>query len=181
MYPHSCGMLGLAHRGFAMRDYAVHIVNNLKPHDHHTILAGVEHTALDPTSVGYDETLSTLDTNYPALLETPDPVEAVTNFLARPHDQPFFHLPQLECHSSSLPARRSGQLLYDLVVDPLETNNQTGNPAFAGILADLRQRLEFWMRQTGDPLVTDERVVAPASAYANNPDDVSPNDPLFPA
>lgn len=90
MYPHSCDMLGLAHRGFAMRDYAVHIVSTLKRHGYRTLLAGVEHTAPDPAVVGYDETLSTLDTNYPALLDTPDPVEAVKHFLARTHEQPFF-------------------------------------------------------------------------------------------
>ncbi len=383
MYPHRCGMLGLAHRGFAMHDYAVHIVNTLRRHGYRTILAGVEHTAPDPTSVGYDETLSTLDTNYPALLDTPDPVEAVTSFLARPHDWPFFislglnathrpfpaadpanhpaedprycqppptlpdtpeiradmadfkaavremddaygevldaidrnglaestlvccftdhglQFPRHMCnlldngigvylvlrgpggftggrvveqlvslldlaptiydvtgieippyvqgaslcslisaastpihteifaesnyHAAYEPMRcirtsrykyirrfdhreslvlpnvdddvikrflldkgwqrlsRDQELLYDLVFDPLETNNQAGNPVLADVLADLRQRLDSWMQRTNDPLAIGEQVPAPAGAYANNPDDASPNDPLIPA
>ncbi|MCB0099428.1 MAG: sulfatase-like hydrolase/transferase, partial [Caldilineaceae bacterium] len=45
MWAHSAGMLGLAHRGFRMQDYGVHIVRTLKANGYHTALAGVEHTA----------------------------------------------------------------------------------------------------------------------------------------
>lgn len=90
MYPHSCGMFGLGHRGFAMRDYTLHMVHTLKRNGYHTALAGVEHTAPDPRDVGYDQLLSTEDTNYPDLLDTADPVEAVVEFLGQEHDKPFF-------------------------------------------------------------------------------------------
>jgi arylsulfatase A-like enzyme len=30
MYPHSCGMFGLAHRGFSLPDYSIHLANFLK-------------------------------------------------------------------------------------------------------------------------------------------------------
>jgi len=44
------------------------------------------------------------------------------------------------------------EALYDLVFDPAESCNQAGNPDYAGILADMRGRLDRWMRDTGDPL-----------------------------
>ena len=90
MYPHSCGMLGLAHRGFAMPDYGPHLANLLKSHGYRTILAGVEHTAPDANTVGYDQILSTDDTNYPDQPELPGAAEAVVDFLDAAPDQPFF-------------------------------------------------------------------------------------------
>ena len=90
MYPHSCGMFGLGHRGFKMTDYKHHVVHTLGQNGYHTALAGVEHTAPDVTAVGYEQLLSTADTNYPELSDTRDPVEAVSEFLAQEHTKPFF-------------------------------------------------------------------------------------------
>ncbi len=90
MYPHSCGMLGLAHRGFAMRDYRQHIVQTLKQHGYYTATSGVEHTAPDITTIGYDALLSGLDTNYPDLPKRRDPAAAAVEFLYAPPRQPFF-------------------------------------------------------------------------------------------
>ena len=47
MYAHSNGMLGLAHRGFAMNDYNQHLVRLLKKHGYATALSGVQHEAHD--------------------------------------------------------------------------------------------------------------------------------------
>ncbi len=382
MFPHSCDMLGLAHRGFAMRDYAVHVVHTLKQDGYITALAGVEHTAPDPTTVGYDETLSTLDTNYPGLMDTAESVQAATKFLARRHMRPFFlslglnatnrpfppadptqhpaedarycapppalpdtpetradmadfkasvremdraygamldtldrcglaentlvccftnhglQFPRHMCnlldtgigvylilrgpgftggrvveelvslldlapivyHAAGIPApgfvqgrslfplmssapvaihdaiyaesnyhaayepmrcirtarykyvrRYDGrqrpvlpnvddnvikallldqgwadqaqrqELLYDLVFDPPEADNLIDAPRLAGVLANLRARLDAWMLSTRDPLGTGSMVRAPAGAVVNDPDDTSPNDPLKPA
>ncbi len=90
MYPHSCGMYGLGHRGFKMTDFRHHVVHTLGRHGYHTALAGVEHTAPDPTAAGYAELLSTEDTNYPELSDTRHPVEAAVEFLGRHHARPFF-------------------------------------------------------------------------------------------
>lgn len=66
--------------------------------------------------------------------------------------------------------------LYDLVFNPNETRNMAGDPAAAGILEDLRGRLDAWMRETQDPLL-DGPVPAPPGAEINTPDQLSPNDP----
>ena len=43
MYAHSCGMMGLAHRGFAMPDYSKHLANYLKNQGYTTVLSGTQH------------------------------------------------------------------------------------------------------------------------------------------
>jgi arylsulfatase A-like enzyme len=57
MCPHSAGMLGLAHRGFALNDYGQHIVSHLKTAGYHTVLSGVQHEATGADVIGYDTVL----------------------------------------------------------------------------------------------------------------------------
>lgn len=52
---HSSGMIGLAHRGFALHDYGQHIVHPLRQAGYHSALIGVQHVACDPAFIGYDE------------------------------------------------------------------------------------------------------------------------------
>jgi arylsulfatase A-like enzyme len=66
--------------------------------------------------------------------------------------------------------------LYDLVFDPNEAANVAGEPAFAAVLVELRDRLEAWMRETGDPLLNGP-VAPPPGAVVNAPTDVSPATP----
>lgn len=68
--------------------------------------------------------------------------------------------------------------LYDLVFDPNEADNLADDPAFAEVLADMRSRLERWMRATDDPLLHGP-IVAPAGASFNDPDSLSPADPVI--
>jgi N-sulfoglucosamine sulfohydrolase len=49
--------------------------------------------------------------------------------------------------------RRPPEMLYDLAVDPFEQRNVIGDPGYAGVLNDLRARLDRWMRDTNDPLL----------------------------
>lgn len=57
MSPHSSGMLGLAHRGFALNDYSKHLGNYLRTQGYHTALIGVHHECdkLDASIIGYTE------------------------------------------------------------------------------------------------------------------------------
>src|SRR4051812_2142569 len=66
--------------------------------------------------------------------------------------------------------------LFDLIFDPGEANNLAGDPAHAGVLGELRERLEDWMRETHDPLL-DGPVEPPPGAEINLPDQISPGDP----
>jgi len=66
--------------------------------------------------------------------------------------------------------------LYDLIFDPQEAANVIADPAYAEVAADLRARLERWMRETGDPLVAGRVDPLPGSLL-NRPDQLSPDDP----
>ncbi len=66
--------------------------------------------------------------------------------------------------------------LYDLVFDPNEANNLLEDPAYAGVLADLRGRLEAWMVDTDDPLLAGH-VDPPPGVDINLPDQLSASDP----
>jgi len=66
--------------------------------------------------------------------------------------------------------------LYDLVFDPVEAHNLAQDAAHAGVLAEMRARLDRWMRETADPLL-EGPVPAPAGAQVNDPDGISPREP----
>lgn len=66
--------------------------------------------------------------------------------------------------------------LYDLVFDPNEAHNLADDQALAEILAEMRARLDQWMRATDDPLLRGP-VPAPPGARVNDPDGVSPSEP----
>jgi arylsulfatase A-like enzyme len=68
--------------------------------------------------------------------------------------------------------------LYDLIFDPQEANNLAADPAYGGILKEMRGRLHRWMFQTEDPLL-EGSVPAPIGAELNDPEDTSPNDPTL--
>ena len=70
--------------------------------------------------------------------------------------------------------------LYDLIFDPNEQNNLVADTASAGALADLRGRLDRWMRRTEDPLLKGP-VPAPPGAKINPQDQTSPQEPVVDA
>ena len=59
--PHVNGMLGLAHRGFELKDYNMHLSNYLKSAGYETVLCGIQHEAPDVKMLGYEKIL-TVDT-----------------------------------------------------------------------------------------------------------------------
>jgi N-sulfoglucosamine sulfohydrolase len=67
--------------------------------------------------------------------------------------------------------------LYDLLFDPDEAENLAEDPSRGGVLAGMRERLETWMRETEDPLL-EGPVAPPEGAMINQPNQVSPDDPL---
>jgi len=71
------------------------------------------------------------------------------------------------------------EALYDLLLDPNETDNLIGQPAAADALADMRRRLDTWMAATDDPLLAGP-VPAPPTARVNDPDGLSPREPPGP-
>ena len=52
-YPHQCGMLGLAHRGFNLKNPEDHISHYFKKQGYETVLAGIQHEVPDKEALGY--------------------------------------------------------------------------------------------------------------------------------
>ena len=67
--------------------------------------------------------------------------------------------------------------LYDLLFDPDEGTNLAGDPSRSGVMTEMRERLDTWMRDTKDPLL-DGPVLPPEGAMINEPNQLSPDDPL---
>jgi N-sulfoglucosamine sulfohydrolase len=65
--------------------------------------------------------------------------------------------------------------LYDLVFDPLEHNNLATDRALSSSLADLRGRMDTWMKATADPLLHGP-VPLPPGAVNNDVNGISPQD-----
>jgi N-sulfoglucosamine sulfohydrolase len=82
--PHQNGMLGLAHRGFSLNDYKKHIVHTLRDAGYRSVLAGVQHVAAKPETIGYDEVLR------PKTTSALDVAPGAVAFLDSRPKQPFF-------------------------------------------------------------------------------------------
>jgi N-sulfoglucosamine sulfohydrolase len=67
--------------------------------------------------------------------------------------------------------------LYDLVLDPQEGRNRADDPGCAAALGEMRDRLDAWMRETDDPLLSGP-VPPPAGALVNEQWQVSPEEPV---
>jgi N-sulfoglucosamine sulfohydrolase len=83
-FAHQNGMLGLAHRGFSMNDYKKHIVETLRSAGYHSVLAGLQHVALKPETIGYDEILR------PQTMSAVNVAPGAAEYLDRKPKQPFF-------------------------------------------------------------------------------------------
>ncbi len=93
--PHSCGMLGLAHRGFYFHDYKQHLAHMLSNNGFETVLCGIQHEAQDVSVLGYRRILD--DQNYSMGKFKNDwrtfdinNAEKVANFICEDHSSPFF-------------------------------------------------------------------------------------------
>lgn len=67
--------------------------------------------------------------------------------------------------------------LYDLILDPNEGHDLSGEEARAEELAEMRERLRCWMEETEDPLLQGP-VPPPPGAAVNEQWQVSPDDPV---
>jgi N-sulfoglucosamine sulfohydrolase len=84
-WAHVNGMMGLAHRGFRLRDYGHHLVHTLRGAGYWSGLVGEQHLSEDPTVLGYDA-IGDVDTTH---VDSVVPA-TLTMLDDRPRDRPFF-------------------------------------------------------------------------------------------
>ena len=89
-HAHVNGMLGLAHRGFELRDYSQHLIHTLHDAGYTSALAGMQHIARGKSpgsakvgAIGYRRIL-TEDAGFAAT------TDAAIDFIHEEHDRPFF-------------------------------------------------------------------------------------------
>jgi arylsulfatase A-like enzyme len=84
-HAHANGMLGLAHRGWALDDHSQHLVHTLRAAGYWTGLVGESHVSADPGELGYDEVVALPDHHADTV------VPALRDMLERrPTDRAFF-------------------------------------------------------------------------------------------
>ena len=83
-YGQSNGMLGLAHRGWSLRDYSHHIVHTLHEAGYSSVLIGEQHISKEPEAIGYDEVFKIPTTRVEAV------APLAMEVLRRGYDSPLF-------------------------------------------------------------------------------------------
>ena len=120
MNAHASGMIGLAHRGFSLRDPSQHLAHHLHSHGFETVLCGIQHeiAAGQAAALGYERTLSVAAPATPGAAEMAGAqgqarrmmaqdlanAQAVADYLAGPHDRPFFVSFGMFCTHRPFPA-----------------------------------------------------------------------------
>lgn len=91
MAPHSCGMLGLAHRGFGLNDYSEHLTQFLNRQGFETVLCGIHHEASDTNTIGYGRQLKA-DLPANSSFAEKDLAHAIkaSEYLLEKKEKPFF-------------------------------------------------------------------------------------------
>ena len=94
-YCHNNGMMGLAHRGFALYDYDQHIVHTLREAGYHTELIGEQHVSATPDVLGYDVVHEIENTTVNSV--APAAIEALNSGVSEPF---FMSVGFFETHRS---------------------------------------------------------------------------------
>ena len=100
---HEAGMLGLVNMGFKMPDYSHHLCHTLHAASYHTVLAGLQHIAPNPTMIGFDQLLPHKGDH------VADVAPGAAAFVASKPQQPFFmDCGFFETHRRFSPRRTNG-------------------------------------------------------------------------
>jgi arylsulfatase A-like enzyme len=108
-WPHSNGMMGLAHRGFELFDYSQHMVHTLRKAGYYSALIGEQHISEDKSILGYDHVYE-VDTNH---VEQVAP-HAVDFLLGAPPEPFFLSVGFFETHRSYFEPSSVRDTLYSL-------------------------------------------------------------------
>jgi N-sulfoglucosamine sulfohydrolase len=108
-YPHSNGMMGLAHRGFRLNDYGQHIIHTLREAGYRSELIGEQHISDDLDMLGYDQVHRVARTNVE--LVAPEAVRRLREGIPEPW---FLSVGFFETHRSWFEPTSMRDTLYSL-------------------------------------------------------------------
>jgi N-sulfoglucosamine sulfohydrolase len=119
-YPHTNGMMGLAHRGFELSDYSHHIVHTLREAGYWSGLIGEQHLSKDPSVLGYDHVIES-DSNHVDYV-----APAAVDLLSQAPPEPFFlSVGFFETHREYFEPTSVRDALYSLPPDNLPDTPET--------------------------------------------------------
>src|SRR5215211_5561193 len=119
-YPHTNGMMGLAHRGFELNDHSHHLVHTLRDAGYWSALIGEQHLSKDPAVLGYDHVIES-DTNHVDYV-----APAAVELLAQAPPEPFFlSVGFFETHREYFEPTSVRDALYSLPPDNLPDTPET--------------------------------------------------------
>jgi len=108
-YCHNNGMMGLAHRGFALHDHDQHIVRTLRDAGYHTEMIGEQHVSVDPGILGYDVVHEIENTTVSSV--APAAIRALEGDIPQPF---FLSVGFFETHRSFFPPSSVRDRIYSL-------------------------------------------------------------------
>jgi N-sulfoglucosamine sulfohydrolase len=108
-YPHSNGMMGLAHRGWRLNDYDQHILHTLREGGYRSELIGEQHISDDLDMLGYDKVHRVARTNVE--LVAPEAVRVLREGIPEPW---FLAVGFFETHRSWFEPTSMRDSLYSL-------------------------------------------------------------------
>jgi arylsulfatase A-like enzyme len=106
-YGHSNGMLGLAHRGWALNDYGQHVVHTLREAGYWSAMVGEQHIARRPDMIGYDHVAKVETTHVDAV--APIAIDLIANSPSEPW---FLSIGFFETHREFFAPSSVGDVLY---------------------------------------------------------------------
>jgi N-sulfoglucosamine sulfohydrolase len=119
-YPHTNGMMGLAHRGFSLYDYSHHIVHALREAGYWSGLIGEQHVSKDPAVLGYDQVIES-DSHHVDYV-----APAAVNLIGQAPPEPFFlSVGFFETHREYFEPTSVRDALYSLPPDNLPDTPET--------------------------------------------------------
>jgi arylsulfatase A-like enzyme len=108
-YPHSNGMMGLAHRGWRLNDYDHHLIHTLRQAGYRSELIGEQHVSEDLDILGYDQ-VHRVDRSHVELV-APEAVKVLRTGIAEPW---FLSVGFFETHRSWFEPTSVRDSLYSL-------------------------------------------------------------------
>jgi arylsulfatase A-like enzyme len=108
-YCHNNGMMGLAHRGFALYDPRQHIVHTLREAGYHTEMIGEQHVSAAPEELGYDVVHEIENTTVSSV--APAAITALSGDIPQPF---FLSVGFFETHRSFFPPSSVRDRVYSL-------------------------------------------------------------------
>jgi arylsulfatase A-like enzyme len=108
-YPHSNGMMGLAHRGWELNDYDQHVIHTLRKAGYRSELIGEQHVSEDLEVLGYD-VIHRVDRSHVELV-APEAVKVLRKGIPEPW---FLSVGFFETHRSWFEPTSMRDTLYSL-------------------------------------------------------------------